>query len=375
MRPPRVLEHRFNGPAFTIGIEEELMILDPDGFGLAQAIEGLLDDVPAEIDGQVKPEFLQAFLEIATKPHPDVRSAGEELRSLRRAVSAVAEGRGLAIGAAGTHPFARWEEQLVVERERYRELADALGYILRQFVIFGTHVHVGIEGADRAVYVADGLRRHLPILLALSANSPLMRGHETGMMSTRTPIFRALPRSGIPPHYGTWEIYSNRVEQMMQAGAIGDYTYLWWDVRPHPNLGTVETRIFDQQTRVEHTEALAAITVSLAHRLSRRFDEGAPLVAQPGEFVDDNKIRAALHGIEGSLVDYEKSAPVPAADLAQDLLDELAEDAADLGCTEQLAGIDDLLARGTGARRQLDFYDRHADLDELMREIIERSRA
>ena len=127
---------------------------------------------------------------------------------------------------------------------------------------------MAIDGPDKAIYVADGIRRYLPLLLALSANSPFWRGDRTGMMSSRTPVFRAFPRAGMPPHYGTWETYSNRVEQMMRGGAIEDYTYLWWDVRPHPNLGTVETRIFDQQTTLEHTIALAALTISLAHRFS-----------------------------------------------------------------------------------------------------------
>ena len=176
---------------------------------------------------------------------------------------------GLLIAAAGTHPFALWEDQKIVERQRYKELIGELGFIARQEVIFGTHVHVAIEGPDRAIYVADGIRRYLPLLLALSVNSPFWRGDRTGMMSSRTPVFRAFPRAGIPPHYGTWETYSNRVEQMMRAGSIDDYTFIWWDVRPHPNLGTVETRIFDQQTRSSTRWPWRRSTISLAHRFVR----------------------------------------------------------------------------------------------------------
>src|SRR5919106_2094548 len=235
------------------------MLVGESGLGRAQGIETILDEVPAEFEGQVKPELMQAVLEIATTPCPNVRAAGEQLATLRRAVFEIAEANGMLVGAAATHPFALFEDQEIVDRPRYRELAAELQYIARQELIFGTHVHVGIEGADKAIYVADGIRRYLPLLLALSANSPFWRGSATGMLSSRTAIFRAFPRVGIPPHYGNWDIYSARVELMMRAGAIDDYTYLWWDVRPHPNLGTVETRVFDQQTRVEHTVSFAAL--------------------------------------------------------------------------------------------------------------------
>ncbi len=370
-----MIEHAFNGPSFTVGIEEELMILEPETFALAQAIEPILDDVPAEIAEQVHPEFLQCVLEIATRPHPNVGSAAEEVRDLRRAVSEVAARQRLLIGAAGTHPFARWEDQLVVERERYTELAEDLGFILRQFVIFGTHIHVGIEGADRAIYVADGIRRHLPTLLALSVNSPFHRGHPTGMHSSRTPVFRAMPRSGIPPRFGDWANYQRRIEAMMSAGSIDDYTFTWWDVRPHPRLGTVETRIFDQQTRVEHTEGMAALVVSLSHKLSDQFDAGAETPDADWELVDDAKVRAALRGMNGDLIDFDAIRPVPARELAWRLIDEVRESAAELGCEAQLAGAEDLLENGTGAERQLAMFDTHADLDELMREVVERTRA
>jgi glutamate---cysteine ligase / carboxylate-amine ligase len=369
-----VLAHNFTGPPFTIGVEEELMILDAETLGLAQKIEAILGAVPGGLEGEVKPELMQAVLEIATTPCPDVSSAAAQLARLRSEVSSIAEAQELAIGGAGTHPFARWEDQLIVDRPRYRDLAHELAYIARRELIFGTHVHVGIEGADRAIYVADGIRRYIPLLLALSSNSPFWRGVHTGMMSSRTPVFRAFPRVGVPPHYGTWEIYSNRVEQMMRAGAIEDYTYMWWDVRPHPNFGTVEVRVFDQQTRLDHTIALAALTVSLAHRLSGLFDSGEPLVEQPTELIDDNKVRAALRGMEGDLIDFRAGHSLPAPQMAERMLDELAEHADELGCRAELEGVRDLLEHGTGARRQLDMFERSGDVEGLVREIVERSR-
>jgi glutamate---cysteine ligase / carboxylate-amine ligase len=369
-----VLDHSFNGPSFTVGIEEELMILDADGLDLAQAVETILEDVPQDLDGQVKPEFMQSFLEVATTPCPDVPTAGKELANLRRQVAAIAEPHGLLLGAAGTHPWALWEDQLIVDRPRYHRVVQELQYIARQFLIFGTHVHVGIEGPDRAIYVADGLRRWVPLMLALSTNSPFLRGHQTGMMSTRIPVYRALPRAGVPPHYGSWDTYSGRVELMMRAGAIEDYTYLWFDVRPHPNLGTVEVRIFDQQTRIHLTIALAALVVSLAHRLSAHYDAGDTFREYPTELIDDNKVRAAIQGMEGVLMDFNVGEPVPAEAMAEALLDDLREHAEELGCERELAGVGELLEGNTGAKRQLRLHERDPDLKGLVAAMVDASR-
>lgn len=369
-----MLDHKFNGPPFTVGIEEELMLIDADSLDLAQAIEPLLEVIPEKFAAQVKPELMQAVLEIATTPCANVREAGEQLRVLRQVVIDAAEPQGLLIGAAATHPFALVADQKIVDRPRYRELVKELGYIALREIIFGTHVHVGIRGPDRAIYVADGIRRYLPLLLALSANSPFWEGHRTGMMSSRVPVFRAFPREGIPPHYGTWEIYSNRVELMMRAGAIEDYTFLWWDVRPHPNLGTVEVRIFDQQTRVEHTMALASLVVCLARRLCILYDQKEAMVEYPTELVDDNKVRAAVQGTDGRLVDFRRGQRIPAPQMAHDLVLLLAEHADQLGCRAELEGVEDLITNGTGAHRQIEIHERTADLEGLVAEIAEKSR-
>ena len=365
-----MLEHSFNGTPFTLGIEEELMICDGESLDLMQGIEQILDALEGELPGKVKPELMQSVLEIATEPSRTVSEAGEELGELRRMVRQVAERIGLAIGAAGTHPSARYEDQLIVDRDRYRELAEELGWIAEQELIFGTHVHIGIDDPEKAIYVADGMRGYLPLLLGMSSNSPLWKGRVTGMMSSRTPVFRAFPRVGIPPYYGTWEIYSHRVEQMMRGGAIPDYTYLWWDVRPHPNFGTVEVRVFDQQTRIEHTLGFAALTQSLAHRLAADYDAGVPSREHPWELIDDNKVRAALIGIEGDLIDFDHGHEVPAAKMALGVIDDLREHAQELGCEAELDGLCDLVEHGTGARRQLDWLESRGEIGGLMREIV-----
>jgi carboxylate-amine ligase len=367
---PTVLDHKFGGTPFTLGIEEELMICDAETLELAQAIEVVVGDLPEGLPGEVKPELMQSVLEVATRPCANITEAADQLRELRRCVREVAARNGLAIGAAGTHPSARYEDQLIVDRPRYRELAAELRWIAEQEVIFGTHVHVGIDDAEKAIYVADGMRGYLPLLLGMSSNSPLWQGKTTGMMSSRTPVFRAFPRVGIPPYYGTWEIYSHRVEQMMKGGAIPDYTYLWWDVRPHPNLGTVELRVFDQQTRVEHTIGFAAFAQALAHRLALDYEEGVPSIEYPHELIDDNKVRAALLGIEGRLIDFDQGLEVPAEEMTLGVIEDLRENARALGCEDELVGLVDLVESGTGARRQLDWLRDHGDIDGLMEEIV-----
>src|SRR4051794_20636266 len=367
------MKHSFSGPAYTVGIEEELMLVDPETLGLAQGIETILEDVGKDGVGQVKPELMQSVLEIATGVCANLDEAASQLRDLRRRVRECAERNGMLLAAAGTHPTALWGGQLIVDRPRYRELAAELGWIARQELIFGTHVHVGVEGADKAIYIADGVRRHIPLMLALSANSPLWRGENTGMMSSRTPIFRHFPRVGVPPHYGTWEIFSRRVGLMMTAGAIPDYTYLWWDVRPHPNLGTVEVRAYDQQTRLEDTIALAALAICLIHRYASNFEAEKPLVEVPLELIDDNKVRASLRGLEGELVDLPRHRQVPATELAWQIIDELQPDAKKLGCEYALADLGNLIDAGTGARRQLETLAELGEMGALVRHLCSES--
>ncbi|MDX6699370.1 MAG: glutamate---cysteine ligase / carboxylate-amine ligase [Solirubrobacteraceae bacterium] len=361
------MEHRFTGPNFTIGIEEELMILDPDTLDLTNMIEAMLESAP---EGDVKPELMESVLEIATSPCRDTAEAGVQLRDLRRGVRMAATAKGLAIGASGTHPFALWEDQRIVARPRYRDLISALRFVARQEIIFGIHVHVGLDDPDKAVHVANGMRVHIPVLLALSANSPFWRGDTTGLASTRTPIFRAFPRVGIPPTYDGWDDYVRRIEFMYECQVIEDYTYLWYDVRPHPNLGTVEIRVMDAQTRVEHTLGLAALVQALVRELSEHFDSGQQLSRYPYEMLDENKWLAARHGLEGEMVDLPSTERVGTKQLARRLVDRSREHAQDLGSAAELEAVDDLLSRGNGAARQVVVYEANHDLREVVAEII-----
>ncbi len=294
------MEHRFTGPSYTLGIEEELMIVDQETLDLTSSIEGLLEALgDIDKDGEVKPELMESVCEIATEPCPNTREAGFQLRALRRLVQQVAGERGAAIGSAGTHPFAMWEDQRIVSRPRYRDLIAGLQFVARQEIIFGIHVHVGLDDPDKAMHVANGMRVHVPILLALSANSPFWRGQVTGLQSSRTPIFRAFPRVGIPPRYEDFEDWARRIEFMTTAKVIPNYTYLWYDVRPHPNFGTVEIRAMDSQTRVEHTLAIAALIQAMVKELAEHYDAGESLSRYPYEMLDENKWLAARHGLDG----------------------------------------------------------------------------
>jgi carboxylate-amine ligase len=361
------VEHQFTGPAYTLGIEEELMILDAESLELVNAIEQLLEPAPS---GEIKPELMESVLEVSTEPCQDVVQAGEQLRALRRQVIQTAREQNLAIGSAGTHPFAMWEDQRIVARPRYRDLVSALRFVARQELIFGMHVHVGVDDPDKAIQIANGMRVHVPLLLGLSANSPFWRAHATGLASTRTPIFRAFPRVGIPPTYKDWADYEQRIEFMIKARVIEDYTYLWHDVRPHPNFGTVEIRVMDSQTHIEHTLGLAALVQALVRELSEHFDAGQKLSRYPFEMLDENKWLAARHGLEGELVDLPSSDRVPTRELARRLLDRMRDHARDLGSLADLEAVEDLLERGNGASRQVVVHEANHDLREVMAEIV-----
>jgi len=229
---------------------------------------------------------------------------------------------------------------------------------------------VGMGDPEEAIYVANGLRPYIPLLIALSANSPLWRGEPTGLMSSRVPIFRAFPRVGLPPRFEGWADFERRVETLSESGAIEDYTFLWYDVRPHPRLGTVEIRAMDSQTRVEHTIALSALVVSLVKLLTEEFSHPAGLPDPPWEVLDENRWLAARHGLEAELVDHVSAGRVTTRGLTESLLKELAPHAQELGCERELEGVGDLLRRGNGAMRQQMVFEANRDLRELMSEIV-----
>jgi carboxylate-amine ligase len=364
------VEHNFGTSTYTLGVEEELMILDAETLDLVSAVESMLGEVPV---GEVKPELMECVLEISTTPCATAAEAASQLSGLRREVAERAIAQGMRIAAAGTHPFARWENQRIVKRPRYRDLINALRFVARQELVFGLHVHVGIDDADKAIYVANGMREHVPVLVALSANSPFWRGDPTGLASTRMPIFRSFPRVGIPPVYRDWSDYERRIGAMVSSGLIEDYTYLWYDVRPHPNFGTIEVRAMDVQTRLEHTVAITALVQALASELGAAHDAGVQATDYAWEMLDENKWLAARYGLAAELVDPGSGERSTGAATTRRLLERLREHAEQLGSADELAHVRDLLDRGNGAQRQSVAYEANHDLYELVEEIVART--
>jgi carboxylate-amine ligase len=339
-----VRDHRFGaGAPYTVGIEEEYMLLDPRTLDLAPQAERLLAaEAGGEYAGRVSPELFDSLVEFHTSVCPDVASAGAELRRLRGHALTAAAQQGLRLGSAGTHPFSLFERQRIMNRDRYHALIDELQYAGRRELIYGLHVHVAVPDPERAIAVVNALGAHLCELVALSANSPLWRGTPTGFASSRHMIFAGFPRSGPPPRFRDYEEYASIVEQLAAAGVLEDYTRIWWDVRPHPRFGTVEVRVMDAVSRLEDAIALAAYVRALVHRAVETDTPPAhPVLAH------ENKWRAARYGLDAVIVDGDRGAATVRAVIARTLA-ELRP----FGSPE-LEGVQAILRDGNGSGRQL----------------------
>jgi carboxylate-amine ligase len=332
------------GETFTIGIEEEYQLVSAESHELVPRFEAIADEAA---DERVRQELMTSLLEAATGVHGGVADAVDEVRQIRRHLADAAQRHGALIASAGTHAFSRWEHQEISESPRYQGVVEELRWVAEQVAIFGLHVHVAVESGDAAAAVAMSLRTHVPELLALSANSPYWQGHATGLASTRSKVFETMPRSGLPPRLDSYAEFVELVERGAAAGFFSDYTYLWWDVRPHPNHGTVELRAFDAQTRIESVAAVAALTQCLVAAFAR-----TPREPQPRMFVDENKWRAARYGLDTDLVDLATDTERPAREAIRDLVELAEPEAGRLGCEAELAEVERILERGNGADEQ-----------------------
>ena len=310
-----VLDHAFGkGDPYTLGVEEEYMLLDAETFDLVQHIDTVLAAVAGhELEGRINPELMQSVLEITTPVCRTVADVERELTELRSYVTEVAGGQGLRVGSAGTHPFSLFERQRITAKDRYRSLVDQMQYVARRELIFGMHVHVAVDGPEKAIQVVNGLLAHLSQLLALTASSPFWRGEPTGLASSRQMVFAAFPRSGPPPRFRDYNDYAEVVGQLERTGCIKDYTHIWWDIRLHPRLGTVEIRICDAVTRLEDAVALAAFCQSLVKLYSERFDAGEEIPSYHRILTTENKWLAARYGLEAPVMDLADREAEPRA--------------------------------------------------------------
>jgi glutamate---cysteine ligase / carboxylate-amine ligase len=374
-----VLDHKFgDSPPFTLGVEEEYMLLDPVSFDLVQHVDTVLTAVQdGEFTERIGPELMQSVVEIST---PVCRTAGDvdsELRRLRSYVTEIARSQDLRVGSAGTHPFSLFERQRITARDRYRNLVDQLQYVARRELIFGLHIHVAVDDPEKAIHVTSALLLHLAEFLALSASSPFWRGEATGLASSRQMVFAAFPRSGPPPRFRDYADYAEVVGQLEKTGCIADYTHIWWDIRLHPRFGTIEVRVMDAVTRVEDTTALAAYVQGLVKYYSDAFEAGRELPSYHRILTTENKWLGARYGLEAPVMDLVtgRRNRVPVAQVVRRALREIEPHARELGSERELEGIRDILGRGNGSDRQLRVFNANRDIVEVVSEIADATEA
>jgi carboxylate-amine ligase len=368
-----VLDHAFGkGDPYTLGVEEEYMLLDGETFDLVQHVETVLAAVTGhELEPRINAELMQSVVEIATPVCRTPADVDAQLRTIRGYVSDIARGQGLRVGSAGTHPFSLFERQRITARDRYRTLVDQLQYVARRELIFGMHVHVAVDDPEKAIQVVNGLLAHLGELLALSASSPFWRGEATGLASSRQMVFAAFPRSGPPPRFKNYEDYAAVVGQLERTGCIADYTHIWWDIRLHPRLGTIEIRICDATTRLDDVVAITAYCQALVKHYSDQFERGARIPSYHRILTTENKWLAARYGLEAPLMDLAtgRRNRVPVAQLIRRTLKLIEPHARELGADAELKGVAEILADGNGADRQLRVFNANRDIVEVVAEI------
>jgi carboxylate-amine ligase len=302
-----------------------------------------------------------------------VGEAVDDLRGLRTRLRDAAADSNAVIAGAGTHPFSRYEHQEVTDRPRYLELIEAMRWVAERELIFGLHIHIGLDSPDKAIACTNAARTFLPELLALSANSPFWHGRKTGLASTRIKVFDSFPRSGLPPSFASFEEFELLIERGVKTNSFEDYTYIWWDLRPHPKFGTIEIRICDAQTRLDSIAPIVALAQSLVASLAADFDEGRPLPVQPVTLVGENKWRASRYGLGAQLIDLETDTERTASAAVRALADRCEPAAKKLGCSRELEQVEALLERGNGADEQVRVYEETESLLAVAQRLAEQT--
>jgi len=366
----RVEEEFAKAPDGTVGVEEEFAILDPRTLDMVPRFEQLATKAEADplLHEHITGELIASEIEIISGVGGDLHHALERQREHRRHLFALAAANGVALGATGTHPWADYREQRIIDTEHYRRVEDGLKYVAWRNNTFSLHVHLGVRDIDRAVRACDRLRPVLPLLLAISANSPYLDGRDSGLHSARTQSFtKSFPRCGVPDAFGSWQAYRDYIELLCDTKSIVEFTQVWWSVRPHFKFGTVEVRICDAQTSAQESEALAALMVASIAQAVRDVDDGAPYDDQPSRLIEENMWRAIRHGLDGLLIDFERAEEYPAREAIERLL----------AWTEPVRGelgIEPTFSDQNGAQRQRRMIEAGATREEVFAATVAQTR-
>ncbi len=360
---------------FTIGVEEEFQIIDPATWELRSHVSELIAAGTPSLGDQIKQEMHQSIVEVGTRVCSDVSELGREMVRVRSELADAAERVGLAVAAAGTHPFAQWVDQVITPGERYEAIVHELQQLARSLLIFGMHVHVAMPDRHTTIDIMNAARYFLPHLLALSTSSPFWAGRDTGLKSYRTAVFRRFPRTGVPDHFGSWGEYDNYVNLLVDLHCIDNGKKIWWDLRPHPTFGTLEFRVCDVPTRVEETIAIAAVIQAVVVKLHRLYTKNMGFRLYRRTLIEENKWRAARWGLDGKLIDFGKREEVPMRDLAEELLGFVDDVVDELNSRREVEYLRTILRDGTSADRQLRVYKETGDLKKVVQHVVQETRA
>ncbi len=360
--------------AFTVGVEEEFQIVDPETCELRSHVSELLASSAPAFGEQVKREMHQSIVEVGTKICGNIGELAEEIIHSRRGLANAAERVGLRVAAAGTHPFSSWTDQALSPGERYQNIVEELQQLARSLLIFGLHVHVAVPDRSAMIDLMNEARYFLPHLLALSTSSPFWMGRDTGLKSFRTTVFRRFPRTGIPDYFESWAEYENYVQLLVDLHCIDNGKKIWWDIRPHPVFGTLEFRVCDVPTAPRATIAIAAVAQAIIVKLYRLRERNLGFRRYHRALIEENKWRAARWGIDGKLIDFGRRREIPMRELALELLEFVDDVVDDLDSRREVGYVKQILAEGTSAERQVQVYRATGDLRAVVRAVVEETR-
>ncbi|MCO5236568.1 MAG: carboxylate-amine ligase [Chitinophagaceae bacterium] len=354
-----------NYKQFTLGVEEEYMVIDPESLELKSHEQKIVSEGQKIIKDKVKAEMHQAVVEVGTDICEDIEVAYNDVMLLRKTIANIAGELGFGVGASGTHPFSLWERQLITDNQRYHEIVNEMQDAARSNLIFGLHVHVGMENRRMAIHIANSARYFLPHVFALSTNSPFWEGRYTGFKSFRTKVFDKFPRTGIPDNFESIEAYDNYVNLLIKTNCIDNAKKIWWDLRVHPFFNTVEFRICDVPLTVDETIAIAALFQAICAKLYKLRTENMNFIQYSRALINENKWRASRYGLDGHLIDFGKEEEVNTRVLIYELLDFVDDVVDHLGSRSRLSFVPKMIEQGTGADRQLAVFENTQNIKEV----------